>query len=327
MPYLSDKPVAVSYLDEIDDEDILHVVRKIRKRGNLPDIPVAEERPHVVYSLDGDMVGSYKVEINTDAASTGVDIDSASAVAATRPSHSPRSHKTKKPDKGLPEPRYTFNESLQEDMLEDFHLVRYKYEGESDPKIKGFSKKSPRRRRRAPRIVSSYSSVVSESPPRMQTPLGFNLLCGSGGCLRSANIFTPSKMQKQADEPDEPPKSQLTRSMNSLRNEVSWLYDDMLGSGDDDTLYASDHESKSTTNPKAGSLGLKLNRLWTGLSLAKKKTDDYCSDDDSSDGDETFDDDDCGTHIESLTLASTESSITAEDLPLPRQKDRRSFRA
>jgi hypothetical protein len=333
MPSLrSYKPAAVTYLDEIDDEDVLRVVRQIRRRGNLPDIQVVEERPHVVYSLDGEIIGAYKVEINTDAASIAVDIDSASAVASparavasTRP---PRQKPKKKADTGLPAPRYTYNESLQEDMLEDFYLVRYKYEGESESETKKRStpkkspKKSPERRRKSHRIMSS-----AKSPKRAQTQLGLNLLCG---CLPAA------KVKKPVDEPDGPPSSELRRSMNSIRNEVSWLYDDMLGSESDSEIYGPNLKSKSSNKePKAdgGSTTRGLMRLWAGL--GEKKVDDYYSADDSSsddndnddddeDGDERdyyFDVDDLESEMGSLTVASTDSSIlAAEDVSLRRSR-------
>jgi hypothetical protein len=304
MPTLrSDKPAAVTYLDEIDDEDVLSIVRQIRRRGNLPDIQVAEARPHVVYSLDGEMIGTYKVEINTDAASVAVDIDSASAVASARAVAStarpPRHQKPKKkPDTGLPAPRYTYNESLQEDMLEDFSLVHYNYEGESEPKKSIPSKKSPQRRHKSHQIVSSAAS-----PKRAQTQLGLNLLCG---CLPGTQV------QKAVDETEGPPRSELRRSMNSLRNEVSWLYDDVLGSESDSEIYGYQKSTSSNKDSKAGG-GVTtrgLMRLWAGL--GDKKADDYHSEDDSSssedEDDNNFDDDDLGSEMGSLTVASTESS-------------------
>jgi hypothetical protein len=335
MPSLSsdDEPAsAVTYLDEIDDEDVLRVVRKIRQRGNLPDYRVAAERPRVMYSLDGEMVGSYRVEINTDAASTGVDIDSASAPAA--PSTRPRRQKPKKkPDVGLPAPRYTFNESLQENMLEDFHLVHYNYEGESEPKKRSPSQKFPRRRRKAPKIIGSFPAI----PERAQSQLGFNLFCGGGslGCSAADSHSASSKVRQQADELDELPRSPLRRSMNSLRNEVSWLYEDMLGSGSDSETYGSDHESKLSTKESkagAGSTSFGLGRLWAGF--GKKNTDDSCSEDDSSGDDEDdYDYDDLRSELGSLTVASNESSkITAQGVS-PRgpqmgyDSSRRHFRA
>jgi hypothetical protein len=334
MPYLGgDKPGAVTYLDEIDDEDVLRVVRQIRRRGNLPDYRVEEERPHFVYSLDGEMIGSYKVEINTDAASTGVDIDSASAVAAARAvaSTPPRRQKPKKKrNEGLPAPRYTFNESLQEDMLEDFHLVRYNYEGESEPKKRSPLRKSPQRRRKTHRIMAS-----AESPKRAQTQLGFNLLCA---CLPNASHFVSSKVKKPADETDGPPTSELRRSMNSLRNEASWLYEDMLGSESDSEIYGRDHESTSSNKESKAGAGLTtrgLMRLWAGL--GEKNADDYCSEDDSSGDDEDddeeedyVDDDDLGSEMGSLTVASTESSTEDVSPRGPRtgyNSSRRNFRA
>jgi hypothetical protein len=319
MPYLSsDKPAAVTYLDEIDDEDVLRVVRQIRRRGNLPDIRVAEERPHVVYSLDGEMIGAYKVEINTDAASIDVDIDSASAVASARAIASTRPPRHQKPkkkaDTGLPAPRYTYNESLQEDMLEDFYLVHYNYEGESEPKKRSTPKKSPERRRKSHRIVSS-----TKSPKRAQSQLGLNLLCG---CLPA------TKVQKPVDEPDGPPRSELRRSMNSIRNEVSWLYEDMVGSESDSEIYSPDHESTSSNKESKADGGVTtrgLMRLWAGL--GERKADNYYSEDDSSGDDEDededekdyyFDVDDLGSEMGSLTVASTESSIVAAEDVSPR---------
>jgi hypothetical protein len=334
MPSLSsdDETAVVTYLDEIDDEDVLRVVRKIRQRGNLPDYQVAEQRPRVMYSLDGEMIGTYRVEINTDAASTGVDIDSASAVAV--PSTRPRRQKPKKkPDVGLPAPRYTFNESLQENMLEDFHLVRYNYEGESEPKKRIPSKKSPRRRRKLPRIIGSSPA----SPKRGQSQLGFNLFCGSGGlaCSAADSQSASSKVRQQADEPDELPRSQLRRSMNSLRNEVGWLYDDMLGSGSDSETYGSEHESRSSTKKSklgAGFTSLGLSRLWAGL--GNKDADDDCSEDDSSGDDEDdYDYDDLRSELGSLTVASAESSKLTAEIVSPRgpqmgySRSRRVFRA
>lgn len=321
-PLKSYKPAAVTYLDEMDDEDVLRVVRQIRRRGNLPDIQVAEERPHVVYSLDGEIIGTYKVEINTDAASiVDVDIDSASAVASacavasaraiasTRPR---RQKPKKKPDAGLPAPRYTFNESLQEDMLEDFHLVPYKYEGESEPKKRSPAKKSPQRRHKSHRIMSSAAS-----PKKVQTSLGLNLLCG---CLPAV---------KPADEPEGPPRSELRRSMNSLRNEVSWLYEDVVGGESDSEIYGHDHKSTSSNKESKAGTGLstrELMRLWAGL--GEKKADDHHSDDDSSgdeddedyddDDDYYFDVDDLKSEMGSLTVASTDSSILAAEDVSPR---------
>jgi hypothetical protein len=320
MPSLSsdDETAAVTYLDEIDDEDVLRVVRKIRQRGNLPHYQVAEQRRRAMYSLDGEMIGSYRVEINTDAASTGADIDSASAVAvpSTRPQ---RKKPKKKPEVGLPAPHYTFNESLQENMLEDFHLVRYNYEGESEPKKRIPPKKSPRRGRKSPRIIGSSPA----SPKRAQSQLGFNLFCRSGGlaCSAADSQSASSKVRQQADEPDELPRSQLRRSMNSLRNEVGWLYDDMLGSGSDtSSTYGSDHESRSSTKKSkagAGFTSLGMSRLWAGL--GKKDVDDEFSEDDSSSDDEDdYDYDGLRSELGSLTVASAESSKLTAEIVSPR---------
>jgi hypothetical protein len=313
----SGKPAAVTYLDEID-EDVLRVVRQIRRRGNLPDIQVAEERPHVMYSLDGETIGSYKVEINTDATSVDVDIDSASAVASARravaPFTRPRRQKPKKkPDMGLPAPRYTYNESLQEDMLEDFYLVHYNHEGESELKKKrSAAKKSPERRHKSHRIIASV-----KSPKRVQTQLGLNLLCG---CQPATEVRKPT------DEPDGLYSSELGRSMVSIRNEVSWLYEDVVGGESDSEIYGDDHKSWSSNKESKAGAGVTtrgLMRLWAGL--GERKADDYYSEDDSSSYDEDEDEDesnfdvyDLRSEMGSLAVASTESSILAEEDVTPR---------
>jgi hypothetical protein len=315
MPYLkSDKPAAVNYLDEVDDQSVLRVVRQIRRRGNLPDVKVAEERPHVMYSLDGEIIGTYKVEINTDAASISVDIDSASAVGSTSAVTRPRRRKPKKkPDMGVPAPRYTYNESLQEDMLENFYLVPYNHERESEPKTKRIPpKKSPERRQKPHQIIASAASPKRvQSPKGVQSQLGLNLLCG---CM------PVTKVRKPIDEPDGPPRSELRRSMNSLRDEARWLYDDVLGTESDSDIYGNDHESTSSnkeSKARGGVTSRGLMRLWAGL--GDKKVDDHFSEDDSSSDDEDEDeDDDIRSEMGSLTLASTESSSLAQEYVTPR---------
>jgi hypothetical protein len=110
--------------------------------------------------------------------------------------------------------------------------------------------------------------------------------------------------------------------MNSLRNEVSWLYEDMVGSESDSDIYGPDHESTRPNKESKADGGLTtrgLMRLWAGL--GEKKTDDYYSEDDSSGEDERdhyFDVDDLGSEMGSLTVASTESSILAAEDVSPR---------
>jgi hypothetical protein len=321
MPYLkSEKSAAVTYLDEVDDKSVLKVVRQIRRRGNLPDVKVAEERPHVMYSLDGEVIGSYKVEINTDAASISVDIDSpsavnsASAVASTRPR---RQKPKKRPDMGVPAPRYTYNEALQEDILEDFYLVPYNHEGVTEPKKKiSPPKKSPERRQKSHQIIASAASPKRvQSPKGVQSQLGLNLLCG---CM------PVKKVRKPTEEPDGPPRSELRRSMNSLREEARWLYDDVLGTESDSDIYGDDHESTSSNKEaiaRGGVTSRGLMRLWAGLG-EKKVDENYSEDDSSSDDDDDddfyFDVDDIKSEMGSLTLASTESSSLAQEHVTPR---------
>jgi hypothetical protein len=241
--------------------------------------------------------------------SIDVDIDSASAVASARPR---RQKPKKKPDMGLPAPRYTYNESLQEDMLEDFYLVHYNHDGESEPKKKrSAAKKSPERRHKSHRIIASAAS-----PKRVQTQLGLNLLCG---CQPATEVRKPT------DQPDGLYSSELGRSMISIRNEVSWLYEDVVGGESDSEIYGDDHESwNANKESKAAGAGVTtrgLMRLWAGL--GEKKADDY-SEDDSSGDDDDEDESDCDVDdlrsgMGSLTVASTEaSSLLAEEYGTPR---------
>lgn len=306
-------------LDDIlnDDDVVLKVVNNIRRRGNLPELEPKEKRTHVVYSMDGEAVDSYRVEIQTDAASMLAEIDSASAVAAAVPKPKHR----QQPEANLPAPRYTFNEALQEDMLENFHLVRYRYEDVDVPPPR---RRSPRRKKSSStrkrckpksRIVGSTASFDSSppQPKRAQSVLGFNLLCGGFGCLPSTSVA-----KKPEPEPEEPAPNVLRRSMDSLRHEAKWLYSDMVGSASDsEGGYPSEPESTLTVEKKAGWSG-GLGRLMTGLGKASD-TSEYESEDYS------FDDDETATEMGSLTVASsaTESSISAMGNDSPKTDGRR----
>jgi hypothetical protein len=75
-------------------------------------------KPQVFYSLDGEDIAAYEVEVNTDG-------DGDMAPALTTRDSSFANDTDKGHNRNCPAPRFAYNESLREDIVEQFGLVEY----------------------------------------------------------------------------------------------------------------------------------------------------------------------------------------------------------
>lgn len=133
----------------VDEQEIIEIIENIRRRSfsaraRSIATPRPPRTPEVLYSTDGDVVESYQVEINTESVgslrSTRSEIDDTydylMGVGSQRVPTPRAATRARKPRGSSVRPRYSYSESLRQDIVETYGLVKYREEPSGTPVLR-----------------------------------------------------------------------------------------------------------------------------------------------------------------------------------------------